>query len=418
MSKLLNAKQLATIRDEFPVLQRTVHDQPLIYLDNAATSQKPKAMIEGMLDYYTYHNANSHRGVHQLALESTEAFEAVRGQIADWLQVQTNEIIFNSGTTEGINAIAFGLGLSVLEPGDKIFLTQLEHHANLVPWQEVAKLTGAEIVFMPVDPQTYVIDLQGVAKILDQSVKIVATHHVSNVIGVQQPINELSKIIREYTNAHIIIDGAQSVSHLKLNLKNLDIDAYCFSAHKMYGPTGLGIMYINERIHQDMAPFKYGGEMINQVDDFSSNYKVSPWKYEGGTQPIAEVVSFGKTLDYLSQLPMDELWEHEQALTDRLIHQLSAMDGVSIYQDISQETHGIVSYNIEAIHPHDAATAYDLEGIAIRAGHHCAQPLMRILNVPATLRASISFYNTVEEIDYFVQVTKRIKEFFEHGFRK
>ncbi len=418
MSKLLSAEQLTEIRKDFPILERRVHDQPLIYLDNAATSQKPQAMIDGMVDYYTNHNANSHRGVHQLALESTEAYEAVRTKIADWLNVGSNEIIFNSGTTEGINTIAFGLARSVLEPGDKILLTYLEHHANFVPWQEAAKLSGAEIVFMPIDPQTYKIDLDAVTELLDETVKVVATHHVSNVIGVQQPIKELGQLIREQSNAYFIVDGAQAAPHLRIDLQDLDVDAYCFSAHKMYGPTGLGIMYLNERIHHQIVPFIYGGEMINQVQDYSSDYKASPWKYEGGTQPIAQVISFGKTLDYLAQLPLDDIFAHEQALTERLTQQLAMIENVSIYQSATETPHGIVSFNISTIHPHDAATAYDLEGIAIRAGHHCAQPLMRLLDVPATLRASIAFYNTAEEIDTFVQVTGRIKEFFEHGFRK
>lgn len=417
MNKLLKDETLKTLRSAFPILKSEINEKPLIYFDNAATSQKPHAMLDGLKHYYTTMNANSHRGVHELARQTTEAYEAVRLQIADWFGVKENEILFNSGTTMGLNFVAQSLVKPQLTPGSKVLVTVLEHHSNLVPWQEIAKATGAELVYIPVDPETYLIDLDALEKELDDTVKAVAIHHVSNVIGVEQPIQEITQLVRQKTQAFIIADGAQAAPHMRVNLKELNVDAYLMSAHKMYGPTGLGIAYLNERVHALAAPFLFGGEMINVVGDHSSDFKNSPWRYEAGTQPIAEVIAFGKVLQFLQAQNLEALYRHEQALTNRLIEGLTAIPGISLYRSATEPHHGIVSFNIDGVHPHDAATGYDLEGIAVRAGHHCAQPLMRYLGVVATLRASLSFYNTPEEVDYFVSVTERIKEFFTGGFR-
>lgn len=417
MFKQLNKQQLEQIRGDFPILKRQVHNKPLIYFDNAATSQKPQAMLDGLVNYYTVMNANSHRGVHELAMETTENYEQVRQELARWFGVKEHEINFNSGTTMGLNAVAQGLVKPLLNKGDKILVTVLEHHSNLVPWQEIAKEKEAELVFIPIHPETFLIDLDALTELLDESVKAVSIHHVSNVIGVEQPIKQIAQLVHQLSSAVMIVDGAQAAPHLSLNLKDLDIDAYLFSAHKMYGPTGLGVAYLNERVHRQTVPLLFGGEMINLVHDHTSDFKNAPWRYEAGTQPIAQVIAFGETLTYLKNHDLKALFEHELALTEQLIVGLEAIDGVTVFKSQSEKHHGIVSFNINGVHPHDAATGYDLEGIALRAGHHCAQPLMRYLKQTATLRASLSFYNTAEEVAYFVDVTKQIKEFFTGGFR-
>lgn len=415
MTDLLDQQTLHTIRQDFPILSQSMQGQPLIYFDNAATTQKPQAMLDVLNHFYTHFNANSHRGVHQYAYETTEAYEGVRSKIAEYLKVKSKEIIFNSGTTMGINMIAKHLIKPKLQPGDKILVTHLEHHSNLVPWQMLAKETGAELVYMPVDSSTYLIDLEKLNGLLDETVKVVTTHHVSNVIGVEQPLKALSELIRKNTEAYFIVDGAQGAPHLPLDFNTLDVDAYLFSAHKLYGPTGLGIMYLPEKNHEHTEPFFYGGEMIHYVGETDSNFKGAPWRYEAGTQPIAQVIAFGATLDYLATLDQSSLRKHELTLTQHLIELLAAIEGIEVYHSHKEPSHGIVSFNIEGVHPHDAASAYDLSGIAVRAGHHCAQPLMRILNVPATLRASLSFYNTLEEVDRFIEVTREVKEFFARG---
>lgn len=397
------------IRKQFPILNQTVNDEPLIYFDNAATMQKPKSVIDSMVAYYQGYNANIHRGVHTLAQKATDAYEQTRDVIQTFVGAQSSsEILFNSGTTAGINFIARSLVEPILSEGDIILTTILEHHSNLIPWQEVAKRTGTELRFIPLKAD-FTVDLEQVDNL--ERIKCVAIHHVSNVLGVMQDIKKISEWAHQ-RGALLIVDGAQAVAHHRINVQELDVDAYCFSGHKIYGPTGVGVCYLNERHHDTCLPFMYGGEMIHQVDDTSANYKTAPWKFEGGTPPIAQVIGLQSAIKFVKQIGLEHISDRENSLMQRLVEGLMSIDGISVYGADS----GIVSFNIEGVHPHDAATGYDMEGIAIRAGHHCAQPLMRHLGIQASLRASIALYNTVEEVLHFIKITRKVKEYF-NGIR-
>lgn len=397
------------MKAEFPILDRQINGEPLIYLDSAATSQKPHLVLERMMTYYQHENANIHRGVYHLAQEATQAYEEVRQKVAGFLGAQSSsEIIFNSGTTSGLNFLAQSLVEPLLEAGDQILVTRLEHHSNLVPWQELAKRTGASLEFMPL-LDNYQIDLESLDAF--SRVKILAVQSTSNVVGQRQPIKALAKWAHQ-RGALIIVDAAQTVAHDLINLVDWDVDALCFSGHKMYGPTGVGVTYLKQTWHETCRPFFYGGEMIHYVGDEQSTYKESPWKFEGGTPPIAQVIGLGAAIDFLQAQDRDQVKEDLDRLTQYLSEGLSQIEGITIYGAQS----GIVSFNFEGIHPHDAATAYDLEGIALRAGHHCAQPLMRYLGIEACLRASLGIYTTQSDLDRMISASQKVKEFFD-GFR-
>lgn len=400
---------LNNLCQQFPILDQTVNDEPLIYFDNAATTQKPKVVIESMMRYYQEDNANIHRGVHTLAERATSQYEAVRAKVAQFIGAkETSEIIYTSGTTAGINFLARSLVEPLLHEDDVILTTTLEHHSNFVPWQAVCQRTGAKLKMMPLTP-SYTVDFTQLPQADElKSVKAIVIQHVSNVLGVAQPIRQITEWAHQY-NILVIVDGAQAVAHQVVDVEALGVDAYCFSGHKLYGPTGTGICYLNRQHHETCQPFFYGGEMIHYVGDETSNYKQAPWKFEGGTPPIAEVIGMGAAIDWLNEMDMNSLQKHVKQLTEQLTKGLSEIDGVTLY---IQGQNGIVSFNIEGVHPHDAATGYDMEGIAVRAGHHCAQPLMRYLKVHATLRASLAIYNTEAEVKQFIEVTKKIKEFF------
>ncbi|MGY3814247.1 aminotransferase class V-fold PLP-dependent enzyme [Globicatella sulfidifaciens] len=398
-----------SLRQQFPILNQTVNDEPLIYFDNAATTQKPQVVLEAMMRYYQEDNANIHRGVHSLAERATTQYEAVRSKVAQFIGAKaTNEIIYTSGTTASLNFLARGLIEPIMKKGDIILTTTLEHHSNYVPWQAVCQRTGAKLKMLPLT-EDFTVDLAQLpqAEAL-KSVKALVIQHVSNVLGVEQPLRQLTEWAHQH-NIVVIVDGAQAVAHQSLDIEALGVDAYCFSGHKLYGPTGIGICYLNRRHHATCQPFFYGGEMIHYVGDETSNYKEAPWKFEGGTPPIAEVIGLGAAIDWLNDIGMKPLQTHVQQLTQRLTQGMSEIDGVTVYH---QGQNGILSFNIEGVHPHDAATGYDMEGIAVRAGHHCAQPLMRYLDVHATLRASLAVYNTEAEVNHFIEVTKNVKEFF------
>lgn len=398
-----------SLRQQFPILNQTVNDEPLIYFDNAATTQKPQVVLEAMMRYYQEDNANIHRGVHSLAERATTQYEAVRSKVAQFIGAKaTNEIIYTSGTTASLNFLARGLIEPIMKKGDIILTTTLEHHSNYVPWQAVCQRTGAKLKMLPLT-EDFTVDLAQLpqAEAL-KSVKALVIQHVSNVLGVEQPLRQLTEWAHQH-NIVVIVDGAQAVAHQSLDIEALGVDAYCFSGHKLYGPTGIGICYLNRRHHATCQPFFYGGEMIHYVGDETSNYKEAPWKFEGGTPPIAEVIGLGAAIDWLNDIGMKPLQTHVQQLTQRLTQGMSEIDGVTVYH---QGQNGILSFNIEGVHPHDAATGYDMEGIAVRAGHHCAQPLMRYLGVHATLRASLAVYNTEAEVNHFIEVTKNVKEFF------
>ena len=397
------------LRQQFPILNQTVNDEPLIYFDNAATTQKPQVVLEAMMRYYQEDNANIHRGVHSLAERATTQYEAVRSKVAQFIGAKaTNEIIYTSGTTASLNFLARGLIEPIMKKGDIILTTTLEHHSNYVPWQAVCQRTGAKLKMMSLT-EDFTVDLAQLPQSEAlKSVKALVIQHVSNVLGVEQPLRQLTEWAHQH-NIIVIVDGAQAVAHQSLDIEALGVDAYCFSGHKLYGPTGIGICYLNRRHHATCQPFFYGGEMIHYVGDETSNYKEAPWKFEGGTPPIAEVIGLGAAIDWLNDIGMKPLQTHVQQLTQRLTQGMSEIDGVTVYH---QGQNGILSFNIDGVHPHDAATGYDMEGIAVRAGHHCAQPLMRYLGVHATLRASLAVYNTEAEVNHFIEVTKNVKEFF------
>lgn len=437
--------QIAKIRQDFPVLHQVVNDEALIYFDNAATTHKPQVVIDRLMNFYQTDNANIHRGVHTLAQRATEHYEAARQTIANFIHsASASEIIFTSGTTAGLNHLARGLVEPQLKAGDQIMVTALEHHSNLVPWQEVARRTKAELVYAPLNKATGQVDLDQLMNQTDTSkLKVIAIQHVSNVLGIEQPIQALTDWARQQEEHRaslceasnrsdqaqqdqqifVIVDGAQALAHQAVNVQALGVDAYCFSGHKLFGPTGVGVCYLKAKHHEITQPTQFGGEMIHQVGDYASQYKQAPWKFEAGTPPIAQAIALAAATDYLTQelathdINWQTLQAHEDDLSQQLIQGLKAIPGVTLLHPPAQTRyHGIVSFNIDGLHPHDAATGYDQEGIAVRAGHHCAQVLMRhYLKVPATLRASLALYNTSAEVDQFLRSTQAIKEFFDHG---
>ena len=422
----LQTAELDTIRRAFPALHQVVNDERLIYFDNAATTHKPQAVIDRLVKFYQQDNANIHRGVHTLAQRATDQYERARQTVANFIGSQSaSEISFTSGTTAALNHLARGLVEPQLKAGDQIMVTALEHHSNLVPWQEVAKRTGAELIYAPLDPLTGKVDIVRLANETDtRRLKAIAIQHVSNVLGVEQPIKAITDWAHQQArdiqpNPHdilVIVDGAQAVAHQPVNVQALGVDAYCFSGHKLYAPTGIGVCYLQAKHHDRTQPTQFGGEMIHLVGDYQSNYKQAPWKFEAGTPPIAQAIALAEAIEFLTQFDWQTLQVHEKNLTHQLVQGLQSISGITLLHPPQQaDYHGIVSYNIEGVHPHDAATGYDQEGIAIRAGHHCAQPLMRYLNVTATLRASLSLYNTQAEVEQFLQSTQAIKEFFAHG---
>ncbi|TLQ40699.1 cysteine desulfurase [Ruoffia tabacinasalis] len=414
--RLFSQEKSQSIRAQFPILEQSVNNEPLIYFDNAATSQTPHSVVEALADYYHYDNANIHRGVHTLAERATRAYEGSRHYIANFIGAKdASEVIFTSGTTDGINFLARGLVEDQLETDDIILTTPLEHHSNLVPWQELCQRKGAKLEYMALN-EDFQVNLSVLKKRNTENIRAIVIQHVSNVLGVEQPIQTLSEWAREH-DILLIVDGAQAIPHQAINVNDLGIDAYCFSGHKAYGPTGVGICYLNERHHQQARPVQYGGEMIHFVGDYESNYKDSPWKFEAGTPPIAQAIALQAALEYINQTGIEAIAQHEAALTQQLYQGLQEIDGIELYQSpdiIARNPHGIISFNFTTIHPHDAASAYDMEGIAVRAGHHCAQVLMRKLDVAATLRASVGMYNTAAEVEQFLLVTKKIKEFFDY----
>lgn len=403
------------IRKDFPILAQQVNDEPLIYLDNAATTQKPNHVLKALTDYYRHDNANVHRGVHTLAERATQQYEAARETVQAFINApSTKEVLFTRGTTTALNWIAQSFGELVVEAGDEIYLTPMEHHANIVPWQQLAKRKQAKLVYLPINIDGAV-DLEKAAEIISDKGKILAICHASNVLGSINPIEELAKLMHE-KGGYIVVDGAQSVPHLKVDVQHLQADFFAFSGHKMCGPTGIGVLYGKQALLEQMEPIEFGGEMIDFVYDETSTWTELPWKFEAGTPNIAGAIGLKAAIDYLETIGMDAIEQHERALIDHVLPQLQKTEGLTIYgsPEVAKRT-GIITFNIDGVHPHDAATGFDMEGIAIRAGHHCAQPLMRYLDVPATARASFYFYNTLEEADQFVASLKKVKEFFQYG---
>ncbi len=402
---------LRALRADFPILAREVNGSPLVYLDSAATTQKPVAVLDAMRAYYENSNANVHRGAHTLAAEATELYENARGKVARFVGTSPSQLVFVRGTTTAINHIAYGWGLNHLSEGDRIIVTVMEHHANIVPWQLVAKHTGAELVYLELDDQ-YGVDTTALSSILDERVKIVAFSGMSNVTGALGPIEVLSEAARS-VGAITVLDAAQLVPHKPVDVETLDVDFMAFSAHKMLGPTGIGALWGRPDRLEEMEPTEGGGEMINTVERHESTWAPVPHKFEAGTPPIAEAVGFGAAVDYLSDIGMDVVAAHERTLTAYALEQLSAVPDLTIYgpTDVTKRG-GAVSFELGDVHPHDIATILDQDGIAIRAGHHCARPLMKYLDVPATARASFYLYNVEDEVDALVTSLHKARKIF------
>jgi cysteine desulfurase/selenocysteine lyase len=401
------------VRELFPILHQEVNGHPLVYLDNAATSQKPASVIEALKHYYEWDNSNVHRGVHTLGSRATDAYEGAREKVAKFIGAASEqEIIFTRGTTTAINMVASGYARSVLQEGDEIVITPMEHHSNLIPWQQVAKATGATLKYIPLQPDGS-ISLADVEQVITDKTKMVSIVYVSNVLGVINPVKEIAQIAHKH-GAKIMVDGAQSTPHMKVNVQDLDCDFYGLSGHKMCGPTGIGALYGKKALLEQMEPIEFGGEMIDHVDLYESTWKDLPWKFEGGTPMIAGAVGLGAAIDFLQQVGMDEIYKHDLQLTQYALDRMSQIDDLVVYGPMLNRA-GLVTFNLGDIHPHDLATVLDAEGIAIRAGHHCCQPLMRWLKVSSTARASFYLYNTEEDVDRLVGGLLKTKEYFGHA---
>ncbi len=398
------------LKAEFPILNQEINGHPLVYLDNAATAQKPRSVIEAVKRYYEWDNANVHRGVHTLGSRATDAYEGAREKVARFLNAaSTREIVFTRGTTTGLNMVAHGYARQVLKPGDEIVITPMEHHSNLIPWQQAAKATGATLKYIPLQPDGTV-SLADVESIVTENTKVVSITYVSNVLGTVNPIAKIAEIVHR-KGAILVVDGAQSTPHLKVDVRALDVDFYAFSGHKMCGPTGIGALYGKAQLFERMEPMEFGGEMIDFVDLYESSWKDLPWKFEGGTPIIAGAVGLGAAIDFLESIGLEEIDRHEKKIAKYAMERLSAIEGITIYGP-KEERAGLVTFNLGDVHPHDVATVLDTEGIAIRAGHHCCQPLMRWLNVSATARASFYLYNTEQDVDRLADALVKTKEFF------
>ncbi|MEN9271279.1 MAG: SufS family cysteine desulfurase [Thermostichales cyanobacterium HHBFW_bins_127] len=399
------------IRGDFPILRRRVNEQPLIYLDNAATSQKPRQVLEAMQDYYCRHNANVHRGVHTLSTEATNAYEGARQKIADFIRAgSAAEVIYTRNASEAINLVAYAWGLSTLQGGDEVVLSVMEHHSNLIPWQLIAAKTGAQLRFVELTPEGE-LDMDQLSRLLSSGrVKLVSLVHVSNMLGCINPVTEICRLAHDY-GAKVLIDACQSVPHMPVNVQEMDCDWLVFSGHKMCGPTGIGVLYGKADLLRSMPPFLGGGEMIADVFLDHATYADIPHKFEAGTPAIAQAVGLGAAVDYLNQLGMDRIHAYEQELVQQLYQGMLELPGVKVYGPAQRS--GLVSFSVEGVHPHDLSTLFDQEGIAIRAGHHCTQPLHRHLGVQSSARASVYFYNTPAEIQRFLETLAAAVQFFQ-----
>ena len=402
------------IRKDFPILDQIVNDEPLVYLDNAATTQKPKAVLEAVNRYYQEDNANVHRGVHTLAERATASYEAARETVRRFINASsTKEVLFTRGTTTGLNWIG-RFAEEILEEGDEVLISIMEHHSNILPWQEACRKTGAKLVYAYLKDGG--LDLEDFREKLTDRTKFVSITHASNVLGVINPIQELAQLAHE-KGAIMVVDGAQSVPHMKIDVQKLDADFFVFSGHKMAGPTGIGVLYGKEHYLNQMSPVEFGGEMIDFVYEQSATWKELPWKFEAGTPNMAGAIGLAAAIDYLEAIGMDAIEHHEQELIAYVFPKLQAIEGLKIYgsQNLAKRS-GVISFNLGDLHPHDLATALDYEGVAVRAGHHCAQPLIQYLEVPATARASFYLYNTKEDCDKLVEALIKTKEFFNGTF--
>ncbi|WP_302683776.1 cysteine desulfurase [Streptococcus vestibularis] len=406
----MSALDAYKIRQDFAILDQVVNDEPLVYLDNVATTQKPQVVLDTLMAYYHEDNANVHRGVHTLAERATAAYEASREKLRQFINAKsTKEVLFTRGTTTGLNWVG-RFAEQVLEPGDEVVISIMEHHSNIIPWQEACKKAGAKLVYAYLkDGQ---LDMEDLANKITEKTKFVSLAQVSNVLGCINPVKEIAKLAHQ-VGAYMVVDGAQSAPHMAIDVQDLDCDFFTLSGHKMLGPTGIGVLYGKEEILNQMNPIEFGGEMIDFVYEQEATWKELPWKFEAGTPNIAGAIALGAAVDYLSALGMGNVHAYEQELVDYVLPKLQAIEGLTVYgpEDPSQHA-GVIAFNIDGLHPHDVATALDYEGVAVRAGHHCAQPLINHLGISSAARASFYIYNTKEDCDKFVEAILATKEFF------
>ena len=397
------------IRKDFPILHQQVHGKPLVYLDNAATTQKPEAVIQAIVDYYRHDNSNVHRGAHALAERATEKFEQARVKVAQLINAaEPREIIWTRGTSESINLVAASWGRSALKPGDRILVSAMEHHSNIVPWQMIAAQMGATVEPIPVD-STGTLDLDALQQMLDERVRMGACGHGSNALGTVNPVERIVQLAHQ-AGALCLIDGAQAMSHMRVDVQALDCDFYVFSAHKMFGPTGVGVLYGKAALLEAMPPYQGGGEMIESVSFAGTTYNQLPYKFEAGTPDIAGVIALGAAVDYLQGIDRDAAEAHERDLLEYAEARVRELPGITLVGTAAQRA-GVLSFLIDGTHPHDVGMLLDQQGVAVRTGNHCAQPIMDQLGIPGTIRASFCFYNTRADIDRLVEALVKAKQF-------
>jgi cysteine desulfurase/selenocysteine lyase len=398
------------IRNDFPALHQVVYGRPLVYFDNAATSQKPKVVIDTISDYYSTINSNVHRGVHFLSQQATDAFESARKHIRQFINARhPNEIIITKGATDSINLVANSFGKKFLNEGDEIIISALEHHANIVPWQMICEEKKARLLVIPMNDNCELL-MDGFSSLINEKTKIVSVGHISNAIGIINPIKKIIDIAHQY-GVPVMIDGAQGIVHEKVDVQELDCDFYCFSSHKFYGPMGVGVLYGKESILERMPPYQTGGEMIKTVTFEKTTFNELPFKFETGTPNVADLIGFDAALNYLEKTGIENIFEYETELLDYAATQLRKVEGLQILGDVPEKA-GVISFNLAGIHPYDAGTIIDKFGIAIRTGNHCAQPLMDRLGIQGTMRASFAFYNTKMEVDILNEALEKVKEMF------
>lgn len=410
-------KNIHLIRNYFPILNRDINDSPLVYLDNAATMQIPTSVDKKILEFDETYRANVHRGVHTLGMWATQYYESVRKKVKEFIHAKSErEIVFTSGCTDSLNLVANTYGEQNIQPGDEIVVSAMEHHSNLLPWQQLAIRKNAKLKFIELD-QDQKLDIADAKIKITTKTKIVAVAHVSNVLGCINPIKELAKLAHQ-NNAVIVVDGAQAIGHFDVNVQDLDADFYAFSGHKMFGPDGVGVLYGKKKLLEKMPPYRLGGEMIANVTREGATWAPVPQKFEAGTPNIEGVIGLEGAIDFINNIGLDKIRQHEEKLISKLLPKMKKISGLTIYgpQDASERS-SVVSFNLKNIHPHDLATALDLEGFEVRAGHHCAQPLMETLGIESTVRASFAIYNTQEEADKFASALKQIKGFFQNELR-
>ncbi|WP_288596944.1 cysteine desulfurase [uncultured Lactococcus sp.] len=402
--------EIEKLREDFPILNQKVNDEPLVYLDNAATTQKPLTVLSAINDFYQQDNANVHRGVHTLAERATADYEAAREKVRAFINAQsTKEILFTRGTTTSLNWVAQFAG-QILTPADEVIITIMEHHSNIVPWQEIAQRTGATLKFVYLKDGG--LDWTDLNEKISTKTKFVSVAHVSNVLGCINPIKEIAALAHAH-GAYVVVDGAQSVPHMAVDVQELDVDFFAFSGHKMMGPTGIGVLYGKEELLQRFEPVEFGGEMIDFVYESHSTWTELPWKFEAGTPNIAGAIGLGAAIDYINSIGIENIQQHERELVEYLLPKLKEIPGLTLYGPAEpRQRAGVIAFNLQGLHPHDLATALDMEGIAVRAGHHCAQPLLHDLKVAATARASFYLYNTKADCDKLIEALWVTKEFF------